>query len=69
MKQTSYYPSLEQRSRAAISNNAAADQLEALIAETERAFDAAPDPESLQAMLLKLKTAHTQARARINWIV
>ena len=48
MKPTNYYPSLEQRINAAISNDFDAHQLDALIAEAERALADAPDPERLR---------------------
>ena len=68
MKPTNYYPSLEQRIKAAISNNFDARKLDALIAEAERALADAPDPERLRATLTNLKTARAQSRL-MAWVV
>ena len=58
IKPNNYYASLQQRINYAISSGTDARQLEALIAEAELAFAAAPDPARLHATLAQLKQTH-----------
>jgi hypothetical protein len=53
-----YYVSLDSRISGAIAHTADPRQLWLLIAETELALAAAPDPASLRAALAQLKQTH-----------
>jgi hypothetical protein len=58
IRPSNYYASLDSRISGAVAHTADPRQLWLLIAETELALAAAPDPESLREALSQLKQTH-----------